>query len=396
MSYAGVPVDFSQHVHSALARLEAASLLRHPRVVTSDQGPEITLDGRRVVSLCSNNYLGLANHPALAGAAAAALDQAGYGSAASRHISGTHALHRQAEDALAAYVRQPAASLFSSGYAANVGTVQALVGRGDLIFSDALNHASLIDGCVLSRAKVHVYRHRDLEHLERLIAAHRGSGNAALVITDAGFSMDGDLAPVAELRALCDAHGMGLLVDEAHTLGILGPSGRGRCAELGVLPDVLIGTLGKSFGAAGAFAATGVTTNALIQNRARSYVFSTAPSPSTAAAALAGLRLVEAGDERRATLTANVRRLRDGLAALGLPALPGPLPILPVPVGDPAATMAISAALLDAGCFVHGIRPPTVPDGQSRLRVTATAGHGPEHLQRALAAFATVRHMFHV
>jgi len=394
--YCPLPVSFPTHTRAALDALRRADLLRQPRLVSSDQGPHIMVDGKPVLSMCSNNYLGLANHPRIAEAARAALAEHGFGSAASRHISGTHTLHRQAEAALAAFTRSEAALLFSTGYAANTGTIQALVGRDDVVFSDALNHASLIDGCTLSRAKTHVYRHRDLDHLESLLSAQCVTGNAALVVTDAAFSMDGDLAPLRELRSLCDRHGAGLLVDEAHTLGLLGPAGRGLCQQFGIVPDVLIGTLGKAFGTAGAFAAADTTTVRLIENRARSYVFSTAPSPSLAAAALAATALVEAGDALRAQALENAAQMRAGLAKLNIEALPGELPILPVLTGDPARTMEISASLLEAGVFVHGIRPPTVPEGSSRLRVTTTAGHSPADVATALDAFKSIADLCHV
>jgi 8-amino-7-oxononanoate synthase len=384
-------VSFDAHVRDALAQLQAAGLLRTPRELTSPQGPEAQIQGRLVSVFCSNDYLGLATHPALRNAACQSLSTAPYGSGASRHVSGSSPLHSRAEAALADFVGFPASVLFATGYAANVGAVQALVGPGDVVFSDELNHASLIDGCRLSRARVHVYPHRNLGALEQLLHVQRSSGRAALVLTDAVFSMDGTLAPVAELRALCDRFGAGLLVDEAHALGVLGPQGRGLCAALGVRPDVLVGMLGKAFGAAGAFVAGPADTARLVQNRARSFVFSTAPPPSQAAAALAALELVRTGDALREQLSQHAVTLRDGLTALGYQLGPHASHILPVLIGEPEATMRLSAALLERGVFVHGIRPPTVPSGSSRLRLTPMASHTALHVQQALDAFAALR-----
>jgi len=386
-------VDFDQHIRRALAELEEAALLRSPRVVSGAQGPELTLDGRPILGFCSNNYLGLAADPRITSAAADALQRHGFGAAASRHISGTSALHTQLEHRLARLLRAPAALLFSTGYAANVGTIQALAGPRDVIFSDRLNHASLIDGARLSRARVVIYRHLDLVHLAQLLAEHRGQHETALVLTESVFSMEGDLADLPALRALSDRHDCGLVVDEAHALGVLGPEGRGLCARDGVRPDALVGTLGKAFGCAGAFVAAGTDTVRLVQNRARSFVFSTAPPAAQAAAALAAVDLVAVADDRRVRVLAHADRLRAGLHALGYRTLPGATPIVPVLVGPPRTTMALSAALLEHGVFVHGIRPPTVPADSSRLRVTAIATHTEAHLERALAAFAACRHL---
>jgi 8-amino-7-oxononanoate synthase len=387
----GRHVDFDLHIRRMLADLEASALLRTPRTVTGAQGPELTVDGRRVLGLCSNNYLGLAAHPRIAEAASDALREQGFGSAASRHISGTSVLHTQLEQRLARFLALPSALLFSSGYAANIGAIQALAGPDDVIFSDRLNHASLIDGARLSRARIVVYRHLDFDHLDALLAEHRARHASALVLTESVFSMEGDLANLCGLRALCDRYGCGLVVDEAHALGVLGPQGHGLCARDGVRADVLIGTLGKAFGCTGAFVAGAPDTVRLVENRARSYVFSTAPPASQAAAALAAVELVEAADDRRARVLVHADRLRAGLRALGYRTLPGATPIVPILIGPPEVTMALSAALLEHGVFVHGIRPPTVPADTSRLRVTAIATHTEAHVERALRAFAACR-----
>jgi 7-keto-8-aminopelargonate synthetase-like enzyme len=265
-------MGFQTQIQEILSELEATGLLRRPLQISGPQGPEVDIDGRRVLCFCSNNYLGLADHPSLVAAATASVRSEGTGAAASRLITGTMDAHQEAEVAYAEFVGAPAAALFSTGYAANVGTVQALAGPGDAIFSDALNHASLIDGCRLSRAKVHVYSHRDVNHLESLLREHRPKSGRALVITDSLFSMDGVAAPLRDVSTVARAFDAGLLVDEAHALGVFGPGGRGLAAALGVEPDVVVGTLGKSFGVAGAFVAASEDVVSLIRNRARSFV----------------------------------------------------------------------------------------------------------------------------
>jgi 8-amino-7-oxononanoate synthase len=383
-------MGFQSQIQEALRALEAAGLRRHPERISGPQGPEISIQGRSVLCLCSNNYLGLADHPAIAAAATAAAQHEGSGSAASRLITGTMEAHTEAEAAFAAFAGFPAAALFSTGYAANLGTIQALVGPGDAVFSDALNHASLIDGCRLSRADIHVYRHRDLAHLESLLQQHRGRARRALVLTDSVFSMDGVVAPVAEIGQLAAYFECGFLVDEAHALGVLGPAGRGVCAAAGVRPDVIVGTLGKSFGVAGAFVAANEDLISFIRNRARSFVYSTAPPPMLVRAALTALSLVREADEARARLLVHAARLRAGLRDLGFEVPDGESQILPVLIGDNERTMRISAKLLDRGVFVQGIRPPTVPEGTARLRLTPMATHRTDQIDQAIEAFASV------
>lgn len=383
-------MGFQTQIRTALSELESAGLLRRPLRISGPQGPELDIDGCRVLCLCSNNYLGLADHPSITAETAASARDEGVGAGASRLITGTMDAHREAEMALADFVRAPAAALFSSGYAANVGAVQALVGPGDAVFSDALNHASLIDGCRLSHATVHVYSHRDVSHLESLLQEHRHRSRRALVLTDALFSMDGVTAPLRDLAMLAHSFDAGMLVDEAHALGVLGPGGRGLCAAQGVKPDVLVGTLGKSFGVAGAFVAASEALISFIRNRARSFVYSTAPPPMLARAAIAALRLVREADDARLTLLAHADTLRSSLRALGFEIPAGGSQILPVLIGDNERTMQLSAKLLARGVFVQGIRPPTVPEGTARLRLTPMATHRPEHIQRTIDAFASL------
>jgi 8-amino-7-oxononanoate synthase len=384
-------MGFETQIREALKELESAGLRRFPPRISGAQGPEVELDGRRVLCFCSNNYLGFADHPSIAKALQGPAAEEGVGAAASRLITGTMDAHEELEAALADFCRGPDAVLFSSGYAANVGTIQALVGRSDVVFSDALNHASLIDGARLSRATVHVYRHGDPDHLESLLRTHRGSAARALIVTDSLFSMDGDRAPLAELAVLARHYDAGLLVDEAHALGVFGPEGRGLSADLGVAPDVIIGTLGKSFGVAGAFASGSADVMSFLRNRARSYVYSTAPPPPIVRAALASIPLVRNADERRRTLLAHASQLRRGLRALGFHVAEHESQIIPVRIGENDRTMQLSAELLDQGVFVQGIRPPTVPEGSARLRLTAMATHRPEQIEYALQAFSSVQ-----
>lgn len=384
-------MGFQTQIREALSELDAAGLLRRPLQISGPQGPEVDIDGQRVLCFCSNNYLGLADHPALVDALASAQGE-GVGAAASRLISGTMDAHRDAEAAYADFLGTPAAVLFSTGYAANVGTVQALAGTGDIIFSDALNHASLIDGCRLSRANVRVYAHRNVDHLGSLLREHRPRAGRALIITDSLFSMDGVIAPLREIAELARSFDAGLMVDEAHALGVFGPNGRGLSAELGIQPDVVVGTLGKAFGVAGAFVAASEEVVSLIRNRARSFVYSTAPPPMLARAAIEALRLVHEADDARHALLENASELRSQLRALGFDIPSENSQILPVLIGENNRTMQLSAELLDRGVFVQGIRPPTVAEGTARLRLTPMATHRPEHIERAIDAFASLVH----
>jgi 8-amino-7-oxononanoate synthase len=386
-------VGFEDDLGDQLRALEAAGLRRRLRSVDGAQGPTIQLDGRTVLNFASNNYLGLAAHSTLVAAAHGAIDESGLGAGASRLIAGNFQAHRKLEASLAAFHRQPAALLFNSGYQANVGAIQALAGPGDVIFSDALNHASLIDGCRLSRADVFVYRHADLDHLRSHLVVHR-QARRRLVVTDTIFSMDGDLAPLGPLRALCDETGAVLVVDEAHATGVLGPSGRGLAALAEVHADVHLATLSKALGAFGAYASGSTNLIQVLMHRARSFVFTTALPPGVAAAADAALSLVAGpeGDRRRAVLRGHMQRFATGLKQLGLLAPgAGGSPIFPVLLGDPLRTMGATEALLAAGVYAQGIRPPTVPPGTSRLRFALMATHTPQDIDRALGALEALR-----
>ena len=376
-----------------LRRLEAAGLGRRVRSLDSPSEPEVTLDGRRVLCLASNNYLGLATHPEVTAAAADAARRFGAGAGAARLITGGLTLHDELEAALAAFKRAEAALLFSSGYLANVGTIAALAGPGDAVFSDALNHASIIDGARLSRAQVHVYRHADAGDLFELLCRWRSSspaGGRALVVTDSVFSMDGDLAPLPDLLQVAEGHDAVVMVDEAHATGVVGPGGRGAVAHFGLegRVPVLMGTLSKALGAAGGFIAGTQELCAYLRHRARTFVFDTAMPPPVAAAARAALAVLEREPERPERARHLARRLASGLASAGYRVSAPDAAVIPVIVGEPGAALALSADLLERGVLVTAIRPPTVPPGTSRLRATVMATHTDAQLERATCAFA--------
>lgn len=350
----------------SLAPLEQGSLKRVLEPLSTPQGAHVVIAGQRLINFSSNDYLGLANDADVIEAGRAALQQHGAGAGASRLVTGDSEAHRALEQALAQFEGTEAALLFNSGYAANVGVLAALLGPGDAIFSDELNHASLIDGCRLSRAQVFVYRHRDLEHLEALLRAH--PARRRLVVTDSVFSMDGDRAPLRALRALCDRHGAALMLDEAHATGVLGAHGRGLTELEGVEPDLKMATLSKALGCFGAFVACSAAVRELLINRARSLVFSTALPPAVCAMALTALQKAQQ-PELRAALHANIDRVATALGQRPDSA------IFSVVLGAPEAALAASARLREAGLLVKPIRPPTVPEGTSRLRIALSAAH---------------------
>jgi 8-amino-7-oxononanoate synthase len=377
-------------------RIEEAGLLRRVRPLESASEPEVVLNGRRVLCLASNNYLGLAAHPEVADAAADAARRYGAGAGSARLITGGNVLHEELEARLAAFKGTPAALLFSSGYLANLGTVAALVGPGDAVFSDELNHASIIDGCRLSRAEVQVYRHAEAGDLADRLRAWRqraGADRRALVVTDSVFSMDGDVAPLPDIVDACERHGAILMVDEAHATGVVGPGGRGAIAAYGLEGRVCVvmGTLSKSLGAAGGFIAGSTDLCAYLRNRARSFIFDTALPPPTAAAALTALTIVEREPERPQRARRLAARLAMGLRSAGYGVSDPAAAVVPVIIGEPDAAMALSARLLDTGVLVTAIRPPTVPPGTSRLRATVMATHTDAEIDHAVAAFAAAR-----
>jgi 8-amino-7-oxononanoate synthase len=350
--------------------LKERGLLRSLKSVGSPQGPEIVLNGRKVLNFCSNDYLGLAGDPRLAEASADAARRYGAGSGAARLIAGNNVLNEELETALAAFKGSPAALLFNSGYHANIGAIPALAGEGDVIFSDEFNHASLIDGCRLSKADTRVYRHNDLGHLEGLLSRGAVSAPARnLIVTESVFSMEGDVCPLNDLLALAQKYGAFVYLDEAHAVGVLGDTGQGLAPKS--FPENLIcmGTMGKAFGSYGAFVAGSASLKAYLINKARSFIFTTSLPPSVTAASLEALKIVAAEPERQKKLWENIRRLGDH-----------PSPIFSLPIGGAEKTMEISKNLLDLGLFVQGIRPPTVPEGTSRLRLTLSAAHTEAHI----------------
>ena len=371
-----------------LDELQALGLHRRTSRVSGPQGPRVVLDGEPVLLLCSNNYLALADHPAVRAAAADAAMRWGVGAGASRLVSGTMTIHRRLEERLAEFKGRQTALLFGSGYLANTGVVAALARPGDVVFSDELNHASIIDGCRLSRAETFVYDHRDLEHLAWGIA--RADGRAALIVTESVFSMDGDVAPLQELVELARRGGIRLVVDEAHATGTLGPDGRGALADAGVddQVDVIVGTLGKALGSYGAFAACDRQMARYLVNSARTFIFSTAPPPPAVAGALAALELLRERPRLVQKLQSNAGVLRSELRREGFDVDAAGTQIIPLVVGDPSLAVEICAKALAQGLFAQAIRPPTVPAMTSRLRLSVMASHREEELRTAARTLA--------
>ena len=371
-----------------LRQLEEQHLLRSLQLIDSEPGPVVTIEGRRVILMASNNYLGLATHPKLKHAAVSATERFGVGSGASRLVSGTLPPHQELETALARFKGVEAALVFSSGYLANIGLIPALVGSGGLVLADRLCHASLIDGCKLSGADLRVFRHRDTEQLRTLLT-RRSAGRDTLIVTDGVFSMDGDLAPLPELVELADCHGAGLLVDDAHGTGVMGPQGRGTLEHFGLesrLPFHM-GTLGKAFGTSGAYVAGPASLIRYLSSVARSFLFTTAPPPATAAASLAALDILRSEPDRRTRLWENRDHFYRGLKTLGFRTTDTVSPIIPVLIGDPDKALDMARLLLKYGVYAPAIRPPTVPKGTSRIRTTVTSEHTREQLHAVLAAF---------
>jgi glycine C-acetyltransferase/8-amino-7-oxononanoate synthase len=371
-----------------LDELKGLGLYRRMRMVSGPQGPRVVLDGKPVLLLCSNNYLGLADHPRVREAAADAAMRWGAGAGASRLVSGNMTLHRRLEERIAAFKGTQAAVLFGSGYLANLGVIPALARRGEIVFSDELNHASIIDGCRLSGAEPFVYRHGDVDHLDW--GLRNADGRGALIVTDGVFSMDGDVAPLEEIVELARHHDVRVMVDDAHGTGTLGPGGRGTVAEAGLEGevDVIVGTLGKALGSYGAFAACDHAVARYLVNSARSLIFSTGLPPAAAAAAMAALELLVEQPRRVERLADNAATLRDELAREGFDVSGSETQILPLIVGDADLAMRICEAALEQGVFAQAIRPPTVPEGTSRLRLAVMASHTRGELRDAARILA--------
>ncbi len=378
-------------IEERLEELERLGLSRRLRLISGPQGPTVLLEGKPVLLLCSNNYLGLADHPQIREAAAEAARRWGVGAGASRLVSGSMTIHRRLEERLATFKGTESCLLFGSGYLANLGVLGALAGPGDTIFSDELNHASIIDGCRLSRAEVIVYRHRDVEHLQWCLSRHGGRGER-VIATDSVFSMDGDIAPLPEIVDLAEQFGARTVVDEAHAVGNLGPGGRGAIARAGLEGevDVLVGTLGKALGSYGAYACASDEIVRLMINTSRSLIFSTAPPPPAVAGALAALDLLEARPHRVRRLRSNARALRGALEAEGFPVSESDMHIVPLIVGDERDALRMCQEAIDRGVFAQAIRPPTVPAGTARLRLAVMASHTPAELGKAAGVLGSV------
>ena len=366
-------MNWAEWADDELAKVRHAGRWRQLRSV-GGRGPDAIVDGRSVTSFASNDYLGLTTHPTVVAAAHEALDQWGSGAGSARLIVGSRPIHHELEQALAEWRQCDRALVFSTGYAANLGVLSALGGPDVTVVSDELNHASIIDGCRLSRSRVVVYPHNDLAACAKVLA---GSSGRSIVVTESVFSMDGDVAPVVELAGLCASHGALLMLDEAHA--VLGPEPSANLADLSLLR---VGTLSKTLGALGGFVAGSTTLIDLLVNRSRPFIFTTAPTPADMAAALAALAICrgEEGDTLRARLRSHVARVRDD----------HPSPIVPVMMGDESTALAAASMLLEQGLLVPAIRPPTVPVGSSRLRVALSAAHSDSMIDQLVAALATI------
>ena len=393
MSHAPTTTDALAWLDDALADLDQQDLRRHLRHHHSAAEPWLVLDGdppRRVLHLSSNGYLGLATHPEVVAASAEAAARYGTGSGSARLVTGAQDPHRDLEDDLAAWKGAEAALLFSSGYMANLGIVSALVGRGDTVVSDEFNHASIIDACRLSRAQVRVFRHGDAEHAAALLTDAPGR---RLLVTDGVFSMDGDLAPLPDLCDVAEHHGAMVVVDDAHGSGVIGPDGRGTAALLGCEDrvDAIVATLSKSLGSTGGYVAGSRRLIDWLTNRARPFVFDTAPGAPAVASAHAALRIARREPQRRARVVALARRLADGLADAGIGVTTGPeVPIVPVIVGSAERAMNAMHDLIARNVLAVAIRPPTVPPGTARLRATVMATHTDEDIDLAVRALTEV------
>ena len=383
-------------LRSELSRRQAAHLYRRRRLIAEAPGPHLTLEGRPAIAFCTNDYLGLARHPELVAAFQRGAERHGVGSGSAHLVAGHGPEHQALEEELADFLGRPRALLFSTGYMANLGVIQALAGPGDLVLEDKLNHASLLDGALLARARLRRYPHADLAALRRQLSGPAGrtpsaSAQALTIATDGVFSMDGDLAPLPELAAIARSAGAWLLVDDAHGIGVLGREGQGSMDHFGLgvaeVP-ILIGTLGKALGTFGAFVAGDEDLIETLIQSARSYIYTTAPPPALAAATRASLALARRDEWRRERLRALIGRFRAEATRLGLPLLPSPTPIQPILAGSAERALAWSQALEARGLLVTAIRPPTVPQGAARLRVTLSALHSDQDLDLLLEALA--------
>lgn len=375
-----------------LEELNQKSLLRTLRRINSAQGPRVKIDGREIILLSSNNYLGLANHPRVKEAAIWAIEKYGFGSGASRLISGNMTLHEELEERIADFKGTEAAILFNSGYTANIGIIPALVGKGDFIYSDELNHVSIIDGSRLSSAEIRIYPHKDMTVLEELLKKDKNNGRK-LIVTDTVFSMDGDIAPLKDIYNLSQRYSAFLMVDEAHATGVLGSKGRGAVEQFALKGENIIqmGTLGKALGTFGAYIAGSKDLIVYLRNKARSFIYTTSLPPAVAAAAIEAINIIAEDNSLIKGLWDNRKVFIDGLHSLGFDTLSSETPIIPVLAGNIHKALEMAETLYEECIYAPVIRPPTVPEGSSRIRTTVMANHTKEDIEAALSAFRKIK-----
>lgn len=387
--------DFASRWRAELDSIRHAGRWRSRQLLESAQSIQVKLNGREYVSFCSNDYLGLANDPRLIEAARSTLDDYGFGAGASHLVSGHHTLHHQLEERLAAFTGRERALVFSSGYMANLAVISTLADAQDLVLSDRLNHASLLDGVKLSGARAQRYLHADMTSLQQKFSRFsRSDSGQSFVVTDGVFSMDGDIAPLDQLAQICAQQSACLMVDDAHGFGVIGPQGRGSVAHFGLSQNdvpVLIGTFGKAFGTSGAFVAGSDALIELLIQRARPYIYTTAMPPANAAATLAALALIEAADAQRVHLQHLIQNFRSACADMNLNLAASQTPIQPIIIGDNDATLKVAAFLRECGLLVIAIRPPTVPENSARLRITFSAAHSQDQVARLIAVLADAK-----
>jgi len=379
---------FTDFIEQELSRLKDAGLYRHMPLIQGPQEPKVKINGKDVILLCSNNYLGLANHPKVKEASISAIEKYGFGSGASRLVSGNMELHEELEQRLAGFKDTEAALVFNSGYHANIGIIPALASRGNLIFSDKLNHASIVDACILSRARLIRYPHKDMDALEKLLKKNSPltTHHLPLIITDGIFSMDGDIAPLKELSELADKYNCMLMIDDAHATGVLGESGKGTMEYFGIdNPNIIqMGTLGKALGCFGAYIVGSRKLIDYLINKARSFIYTTSLPSSVCAASIAAIDIIEDEPQLRQNLWDRIKFFRSSLVNAGFDIMNSETQIIPILIGKADKTVKISNNLLDKGVFVQAIRPPTVPEGTSRLRITLMATHSWDDLKYAI------------
>lgn len=385
-------MECTEWINGELKSICDKKLFRHLTELQSGQTPEVVIQGRKYLLLASNSYLSLSVDPRVVSAARAALEKYGAGSGGSRLVSGSSDLHRELEEKIAEFKNTEAAILFSSGYLANVGTISALVGQSDFVYSDELNHASIIDGCRLSRANLRVYPHLDLKELSSLLTKDSKSRGKKLVVTDTVFSMDGDLVDLKKLSGICERHGAMLMVDEAHATGVLGKRGSGATEHFNVEDrvPVVMGTLSKAVGSLGGYVAGSRSLVDFIRNRVRSYIFDTSLPAACLAASMESIDIIINEKSRRDHLWEMIRRFKSGVESIGLRTVPSSSAIVPILIGEPQPALEFADELRKEGVFTPAVRPPSVPAGKCRIRSSIMAGHSRAHIDQAVKAFKNV------